>query len=184
MYEGEAGVGDTQGWTKEDGETFAEKWLWNRQSVDQLRPLSNGNGSIDREVSITGEEENQFTIADEEEEDEEAGEGELGGLNEGAKAFKAAVGRPPRVNGNSVAEEEERKEIPDPLSRATPETEVEEQVDHRREEDTIPCLIDRLFSCTIDLLFCAGFTVPESVRGKDGTGEKINVRCSIRITRL
>lgn len=34
-------------------------------------------------------------------------------------------------------------------------------------------LADNLFHCTIDLLFCAGFTVPESVRGQ--SKDKINV---------
>lgn len=37
----------------------------------------------------------------------------------------------------------------------------------------LPSLADNLFNCTIDLLFCAGFTVPESVRGQ--SRDKINV---------
>jgi hypothetical protein len=37
----------------------------------------------------------------------------------------------------------------------------------------LPSLADNLFDCTIDLLFCAGFTVPESVRGQ--SKDKINV---------
>jgi hypothetical protein len=48
------------------------------------------------------------------------------------------------------------------------------------EDDSLPCLIDRLFSCTIDLLFCAGFTVPESVKGQSMDGDKINVSHSVR----
>lgn len=34
-------------------------------------------------------------------------------------------------------------------------------------------LADRLFGCTIDLMFCAGFTLPEQVLGEEG--EKVNV---------
>jgi hypothetical protein len=35
------------------------------------------------------------------------------------------------------------------------------------------CLAEQLIKCTIDLLFCAGFTIPESI--KDQQGDKINV---------
>ncbi|EIW70902.1 hypothetical protein TREMEDRAFT_43442 [Tremella mesenterica DSM 1558] len=35
-------------------------------------------------------------------------------------------------------------------------------------------LDEGLFTCTVDLLFCAGFTVPESVKGDSGHGDKIN----------
>lgn len=48
------------------------------------------------------------------------------------------------------------------------------------EKDT-SSLMERLFKCTIDLLFCAGFTVPQSVRGQ--SNDKINVstisRCHV-----
>ena len=52
-----------------------------------------------------------------------------------------------------------------------------------------PSLAERLFSCTVDLLFCAGFTLPESVRGSGPEGDKINVRhtqnwqCELLLTR-
>lgn len=41
-------------------------------------------------------------------------------------------------------------------------------------EDRAASLMQKLFNCTIDLLFCAGFTVPESARGQ--SNDKINVR--------
>lgn len=40
-------------------------------------------------------------------------------------------------------------------------------------------LAEQLIKCTIDLLFCAGFTIPESVM--DQQGDKINVRCEAKI---
>lgn len=43
-------------------------------------------------------------------------------------------------------------------------------------EDAEAPLADRLFGCTIDLLFCAGFTLPEAVLGE--AGEKVNVSLS------
>jgi hypothetical protein len=36
-------------------------------------------------------------------------------------------------------------------------------------------LMEKLFKCTIDLLFCAGFTLPESAKGQ--SNDKINVSC-------
>lgn len=36
-------------------------------------------------------------------------------------------------------------------------------------------LMEKLFKCTIDLLFCAGFTIPESAKGQ--SKDKINVSC-------
>lgn len=51
------------------------------------------------------------------------------------------------------------------------------QGDSTNERDTAESrassLAERLFNCTIDLLFCAGFTVPESVKGQ--SDDKINV---------
>lgn len=40
--------------------------------------------------------------------------------------------------------------------------------------DSAASLMEKLFNCTIDLLFCAGFTVPESAKGQ--SNDKINVR--------
>ncbi|KAJ9104377.1 hypothetical protein QFC20_004513 [Naganishia adeliensis] len=40
-------------------------------------------------------------------------------------------------------------------------------------EDRAASLMQKLFNCTIDLLFCAGFTVPESARGQ--SNDKINL---------
>ena len=55
----------------------------------------------------------------------------------------------------------------DPLSAPTKPVEVK--------TEQLPSLAEKLFSCTVDLLFCAGFTLPESVRGQGVEGEKINV---------
>jgi hypothetical protein len=107
----------------------------------------------------------QFTIEDSDDEDEGGDISGAGAGDEGARAFKAVVGNPPKSNSKETS-----TEIQDPLQSANDAPEPEEKED---KEETIPCLIDRLFSCTIDLLFCAGFTVPESVKGLDG--DKINV---------
>jgi len=104
----------------------------------------------------------QFTIEDSDDEDEG---GDISGAgDEGARAFKAVVGNPPKSKTST--------EIQDPLQSAN-DTSNQDHEEKEDKEETIPCLIDRLFSCTIDLLFCAGFTVPESVKGLDG--DKINV---------
>lgn len=163
VYEAEAGGTEVEGEEK----SFAQKWLWSRQPVEP-RTESNGNG--DGEVPTAGEEESQFTIADGEEEEEIEGDG----VDGEAQAFKAVVGHPPETNGDRSSPTANGEQIADPLSRPLPPKGDDEE--EREEEDMIPCLIDRLFSCTIDLLFCAGFTVPDSVRGQDGPGEKINVR--------
>lgn len=111
----------------------------------------------------------QFTIADEDDsddDDEDEGGDISGAGDEGARAFKAVVGNPPKSNSKETP-----AEIQDPLQSASNDTQGPEEKEEK--EETIRCLIDRLFSCTIDLLFCAGFTVPESVKGLDG--DKINV---------
>jgi len=168
VYEAEAGGTEVEGEEK----SFAQKWLWSRQPVEP-RTESNGNG--DGEVPTAGEEESQFTIADEEEEEEIEGDG----VDGEAQAFKAVVGHPPETNGDRSSPTANGEQIADPLSRPLPPKGDDEE--EREEEDMIPCLIDRLFSCTIDLLFCAGFTVPDSVRGQDGPGEKINVRITVSV---
>ena len=43
------------------------------------------------------------------------------------------------------------------------------------EPERLPSLTDKLFGVTVDLLFCAGFTIPENMKGPDGQGDKINV---------
>lgn len=111
---------------------------------------ANGNGGI--------EDEGQFTIedSDEEEEDEDAG-GDLGRVDQG---------RPKKVRESSPV---------DPLFAGG----ADGGDGKKGEEELLPSLIDRLFSCTIDLLFCAGFTVPESVRGQQAVGEKVNVSINV-----
>lgn len=151
------------------GEGFARECLWARQPVvgdDEVRMSvgagAGGAGGI--------EDEGQFTIEDSDEEDgaEEEDPDDAGdiGRSETPKKEKERreKGRVPAqaqstANGNGGA---------DPLSAPSP-------APQRTAEDLQPSLIDRLFSCTIDLLFCAGFTVPESVRGQQDAGEKVNV---------
>jgi hypothetical protein len=105
-----------------------------------------------------GDDAAQFTIEDD---SDASSDGEE---EEGARAFKAVAGNPPK-----------EQEIKDPLSAPAPGTTDQGDQDSQNEDDSLPCLIDRLFSCTIDLLFCAGFTVPESVKGQSMDGDKINV---------
>ncbi|KAL7421522.1 hypothetical protein Q5752_003291 [Cryptotrichosporon argae] len=92
----------------------------------------------------------QFTLEDSDDEPED----------EGARAFKATIGA-------EATTPEPSGEMRDPLANPEPQAPTTEQ-------EFMPCLADRLFSCTIDLLFCAGFTVPDAVRGADGLGDKIN----------
>jgi len=170
-------VYEAEAMEREDGEkSFAERWLWSRQVGERnTRSQVNGNGdgvetNGDGRLS-EGKEESQFTIADEEDDDE----GDVGVDGE-ARAFKATVGHPAAtVNGDGASHRAQQAPIVDPLSQPTSNTEEVENEEKEEREETIPCLVDRLFSCTIDLLFCAGFTVPDNVRGQDGLGEKINV---------
>jgi hypothetical protein len=133
-------------------ETFAGKYLWARvpvegESLGTGEVSGAGTGVTGAQLEETGE---QFKIedSDSEEEVEEENE-EENEIEAGVKAFKASVGKPMVPKPEDVQEEDAR--------------------------EMLPSLVDRLFSCTIDLLFCAGFTVPESVRGRDNEGEKINV---------
>jgi hypothetical protein len=175
IYESEADARDKHIWLEE---TFAWKWLWRRMEVsevrdrgyemgeeldaDELGAEAAGGSPVDGGVDEDG---GQFTIEDSDDEDEG---GDISGAgDEGARAFKAVVGNPPKVNSTETS-----TEIQDPLQSAN-DTSTQEAEEKEDKEETIPCLIDRLFSCTIDLLFCAGFTVPESVKGLDG--DKINV---------
>ncbi|KAK4683945.1 hypothetical protein P7C73_g6263, partial [Tremellales sp. Uapishka_1] len=146
-------------------QTFAHEVLWQRQRVERAvrrtSPVAY-NGGKDED----GEEgENQFTIEDSDSED-----GGEHGLDEGINAFKDAVGNPAVTKVDAAHET-----VLDPLSQPPAEGGPEVGThDEEEREDCLPCLADRLFSCTIDLLFCAGFTVPDNVRGQDGLGDKIN----------
>lgn len=146
------------------GGDFAREHLWSRVLVSEGQDIGTGNkgqGGV--------EDEGQFTIADSEsEEEDEDAEGDLGRVDvrEG-KMKKDAV---PGVNGS------------DPLSASTNGSgSGNDMGGNGAEEALLPSLIDRLFSCTIDLLFCAGFTVPESVRGQQAAGEKVNVSLRLRV---
>jgi hypothetical protein len=179
IYESEADARDKHIWSEE---TFAWKWLWRRMDVSEVRDRGYEMGEelhadeLGAEATVgspveggVDEDGGQFTIADEDDDDSDEDEGgDISGAgDEGARAFKAVVGNPPKSNSKETS-----TEIQDPLQSAN-DTSIQEQEEKEDKEETIPCLIDRLFSCTIDLLFCAGFTVPESVKGLDG--DKINV---------
>lgn len=147
--------------------TWADEHLWSKQK----RPV--GLPKHEEEVGNTTE--TQFTLADDSDEEEDGEDVEL--VEEGARAFKASVGQPRKVSVSksptkAASETNEDGTMRDPL--ANPGPEATEGVSNGEEEELMPSLAERLFSCTVDLLFCAGFTVPESVRG-DGTGDKINV---------
>lgn len=92
----------------------------------------------------------QFTLADSDDDDAE--------LDAGARAFKATLGHPPAP----------ASPISDPLTQPPDDTPRPQQPD-----EYLPSLAERLFSCAIDLLFCAGFTLPQSVNGED-EDDKIN----------
>ena len=86
---------------------------------------------------------------------------------------KASIGHPPLP---STPKAQVSKSVTDPLSNPEPpgDSSTSAATGESSQEKT-PCLIDRLFSCTIDLLFCAGFTVPQSVKGQTEDAGKINV---------
>jgi hypothetical protein len=172
----------------EGGESFGQRYLWKREVVRRDEGVEGRSGVGEEAGKAEVEEQEQFEIGDEDSEGEdgvtEVEEGEEDGDGDmGVSAFKGVKGNPPKnvqpkeasVNGGS-------DEIDDPLSRPNEERprKDEEGID---EQSTMPCLVDRLFSCVIDLLFCAGFTVPEDVRGEDGTGEKINVSGRVPVLR-
>lgn len=167
IYESEADARDRGEATEE---TFAWKWLWRRMKVSEVRDRSYEMGEEMEHDEIGAEADGgpdgevaQFTIEDEDDASDDGEEGE-----EGARAFKAVVGNPPKTTTEGEAE------VKDPLSQQSAPP-LEEEEGAQEEDDSMPCLIDRLFSCTIDLLFCAGFTVPESVKGQSIDGDKINV---------
>ncbi|RXK36807.1 hypothetical protein M231_05891 [Tremella mesenterica] len=156
IYESEADFRQSILNSSSSSETFAQKYLWNRPIVKDERDFTDPSGIQEDEGSGNGREErledDQFQIGDLDEDE----------LDEGVRAFKATVKSPdpPSTNGK----------IEDPLSHPTHDTEEKEE----EKEITMPCLVDQLFTCTVDLLFCAGFTVPESVKGDSGHGDKIN----------
>lgn len=170
IYEAEADARD-RGEPVE--QTFAGKWLWHRMEVAEVRDRGYEMGEelehdeLGAEVADEAEA-GQFTIEDSDSENE-ADEGEQ---EEGARAFKAVVGNPPAKEGGG--------QVKDPLSQSTHTDDdgPRGSTDVDDDANTVPCLVDRLFSCTIDLLFCAGFTVPESVKGQSVDGDKINVSLS------
>lgn len=177
-------------------QSFAERYLWNREPpppVDVTREEGQGGGmgQADRHVDDRVDEAGQFEIGDDDEEeeavnDEEDGDGdEEDEIDAGVRAFKATLGNPPAPSQSRPSDPGASDKIEDPLSQAAEEREKQDQGETTTPNlAQVPCLVDRLFSCTIDLLFCAGFTVPENVRGTDKSGEKINVSATLQYRRV
>lgn len=161
-------------------ETFAAKYLWARVPVEGESSGTGegsgaGTGPAGAGLEETGE---QFKIEDSDSEEEEEENEEENEIEAGVKAFKATVGKPMVPKSKSEAQAKTNgttDSIEDPLRAAAAANESAEDKQEEDAREMLPSLVDRLFSCTIDLLFCAGFTVPESVRGRDNEGEKINV---------
>lgn len=116
------------------GEAFARQHLWARTAVDVS----------DTAEGAEGRTEEQFTIADSDDEGEEEGGEEGGEAASGAGSDPLSTSK-----ANNTAKGDKKEEM--------------------------PSLAERLFGCTVDLLFCAGFTLPESLRGNGPEGDKINV---------
>lgn len=179
VYENEAEIkasNDAMGGVGEVAESFAAKYLWSRVPLDQVKlAIAESNGAQGVLSDQTGPEEEEEVVrengqfklddSDDEEEDE---------ISQGVRAFEATIGNPPKTPSAAVGAAGSHA-IDDPLTRSQPDLQDTERERMDEEENTLPCLVDRLFSCTIDLLFCAGFTVPDSVRGEDKLGDKINV---------
>ena len=141
--------------------SFAETYLWSREKMSSVETDSDGRG-----IQSQVEEATQFEIGEDEDNEDEQEEDEI---SAGVRAFKATIASP---NPPST------DQLEDPLSAAAKQREkadLDEQEQDQAEDVQAPCLVDRLFSCTIDLLFCAGFTVHDSVRSGDRSDEKINV---------
>ncbi|WVO16453.1 hypothetical protein L204_104130 [Cryptococcus depauperatus] len=154
VYENEADARErrAQGLISEDQETFAEQYLWKTLPLDPHPPQSPNKV----------QESQQFTIQDS---DDEADDQDIE-LDEGARAFQATVGSPP------VDKTKEPEKIKDPLTQAQVEAEKTADQGQDSQIEYLPCLVDRLFSCVVDLLFCAGFTLVDSVRSEQD--DKIN----------
>ncbi|KIR77362.1 hypothetical protein I305_01333 [Cryptococcus gattii E566] len=127
-----------------DAESFAAQYLWNRQRAPPVSPPPPADSD-------------HFTL-----EDSDTDDGDEPGLDTGARAFRATIGHPPSPPAP-----------PHPLS--DPLTQRHGGGDHRDsgEDEYLPSLAERLFSCTVDLLFCAGFTLPHIV--SEDQNDKINV---------
>ncbi|WWD17544.1 hypothetical protein CI109_101985 [Kwoniella shandongensis] len=167
VYEAEGDARERRALGVVDEETFADKWLWSRQRIEKDHKQPNVSAENGRP-----EEDGQFKIEDSDSEGEPEAE-ELDEIDEGVRAFKATIGRPasaPKVDGQATLTKAEGVSN-DPLSQPTPDKDEDTLEDE--DEEFVPCLVDRLFSCTVDLLFCAGFTLPESVKGEN-VAEKIN----------
>lgn len=152
--------------------TWANTNLWARKPRGSVDLRDFPGSRHDEPPADLAIEDDQFTLGDDDDED----------ADEGARAFKASVGRPRKASTatqKSQAEEnggdtDENGTLRDPLANPGPAAEADEEQNVAKHEDLVPSLAERLFSCTVDLLFCAGFSVPESVRGEDHDGDKVN----------
>lgn len=184
-------------------ESFAKKYLWSPGGIEVdhvpddgvLASQASANVGARNEGGVSGDgegghEATQFEIGSDDEEEEDLKDDDAHGhieqqdedededeIDAGVRAFKATIGNLPSTYPaqptGGLSKREEASD--DPLSRPGAPVGEQHSIDDDQGPPSGPCLVDRLFSCTIDLLFCAGFTVPDSVRGTDKLGEKINV---------
>ncbi|KAK8864156.1 hypothetical protein IAR55_001402 [Kwoniella newhampshirensis] len=168
VYEAEADARERRALgVVEEEETFAAKWLWSRQRIER-RQVEPKDSDTNVENGV-GEEDGQFKIEDSDSEGEDE-------IDEGVRAFKATIRHPAdpagAMSSGAATISKEEGVTNDPLSQPAPKYDESYPLEEK-EEEFVPCLVDRLFSCTVDLLFCAGFTLPESVKG-ESISEKIN----------
>lgn len=144
------------------GEGFAREYLWNRTRASVAdRKTAEGRGD-----DSAAPEQEQFTIADSDSDDDDDGNDKnTDGANQGDDTQKT--------------DGPKQEETGDPLSRS--DAQNAQRAEMQDERDLLPSLADRLFTCTVDLLFCAGFTLPDSVRGQSAQGEKVNVSAHHRM---
>lgn len=145
-------VFEAEGESSLGGQTWADKYLWSQERVKR-----------EKSEDLPSEQA-QFTIADDDDDDEDED-------TDGDKIKDKHAAADDAKPESSATTSSSDQEVRDPLSNPGPS---EQKRNDEDDTELRPSLADRLFSCTIDLLFCAGFTVPESVRGDDLSGDKIN----------
>ncbi len=139
---------------------FAWNVLWKRMPVAKRQ-----NGEAQRESSEERDDATQFELGDHSDGEDDAAR-EWKDTPVRAKAAPSAPGSSSATAPHATAE--------DPLTQSVQSLKLQDPSAAEAEDDSLPSLADRLFSCTVDLLFCAGFTIPEGVRSGEQAGDKIN----------
>ncbi len=150
--DGEAGAAEL-------GKDFAWNILWRRMQVPPMEKTNGEANHHDAEDAEDGAE--QFELGEHSDGEDEVSE------------WKDATSRSRATSSKNKTPKSPQKASEDPLTNATDKLTL--TVEDMDRDDTLPSLADRLFSCTVDLLFCAGFTIPEGVRTGEHAGDKINV---------